>query len=280
MDMTAPDRRYRVLIAKIGLDGHNRGAYVVAHGLRQAGMEVVYTGIRQTAASVAGAAVQEDVDVIGISSMVGAHLSIVKKLRKELEVLRATDIHIVIGGIIPEEDYDLLLSEGVSKIFPPGSDVKEMVQYINSIPENPVWIPEVPGSLTGREIESLHLSGSKCEKCGQIYFPLRRNCPRCMDEEGVRQIPLSDRGTLQSFVVASMAPPGFDVPHAQGYIDLYEDGPRIFSLLTEYGDGSILQIGKEMGLKVIKRGRDEKNRVIVGYRFGPLSQGHVILTGN
>ena len=270
MDMKAPDRRYRVLVAKIGLDGHNRGAYVVSHGLRQAGMEVIYTGIRQTAASVARAAVQEDVDVIGISSMVGAHLSIVKKLRKELKGLKASDITIVIGGIIPEEDYDLLLSEGVVKIFPPGSEVKEMVQYINSIPENPVWMPEVPGSLTGSDIESLHLLGSKCEKCGQTYFPSRRNCPRCMDEEWIRHIPLSDRGTLQSFVVASVAPPGFDAPHAQGYIDLHEDGPRIFSVLTEYGDGSRLQSGREMGLKVIKRGRDEKDRVIIGYRFRPL----------
>ena len=79
MDMKIPERRPRVLVAKIGLDGHNRGAYVVAHGLRQAGMEVIYTGIRQVPSSVDGAAVQEAVDVIGISSMVGAHLSIVTK---------------------------------------------------------------------------------------------------------------------------------------------------------------------------------------------------------
>jgi methylmalonyl-CoA mutase C-terminal domain/subunit len=135
MDMNKPDRRPRVLIAKIGLDGHSRGAYVVAHGLRQAGMEVIYTGIRQTPASVARTAVQEDVDVIGISSMVGAHLSSVKKLTQELEGLKASDIPIVIGGIIPDEDYEQLQALGVRRIFPPGSEVKEIVQYIHSVIE-------------------------------------------------------------------------------------------------------------------------------------------------
>lgn len=135
MDMNKPDRRPRVLIAKIGLDGHSRGAYVVAHELRQAGMEVIYTGIRQTSASVARTAVQEDVDVIGISSMVGAHLSIVKKLTQELEGLKASDIPIIIGGIIPDEDYDQLQALGVRKIFPPGSEVTEIVQYIHSVIE-------------------------------------------------------------------------------------------------------------------------------------------------
>ena len=270
MDMKKPDRRSRVLGTKIGLDGHSRGAYVIAHGLRQAGMEVIYSGIRQTAASVARTAVQEDVDVIGISSMVGAHLSIVRKLRKELEAMKASDIPIIIGGIIPDEDYDQLQALGVRKIFPPGSEVKEIVQHIHSIVEGPLWVPEVPGSLTGKDIEDIHLLGTKCEKCGHVYFPSRRNCPRCMDDRFAKPIPLSDKGTLQSFVVASVAPPGYEIPHAQGYIDLNNDGPRIFSLLMDYGDGSSLYVGAEMGLKVIKLGRDRENRVIVGYRFRPL----------
>ncbi len=139
--MKVSDRRPRVLVAKIGLDGHNRGAYVVAHGLREAGMEVIYTGIRQMPSSVAGAAVQEAVDVIGISSMVGAHLSIVTKLRKELEVLNASDIPIIIGGIIPEEDYDSLLALGACKIFPPGSEVREMVRFIHSLLEGSQRVP-------------------------------------------------------------------------------------------------------------------------------------------
>jgi methylmalonyl-CoA mutase C-terminal domain/subunit len=271
MDMKSPDRKTRVLVTKIGLDGHSRGAYVVATGLRQAGMEVIYTGIRQTPASVARTAVQEDVDVIGISSMVGAHLSIVNKLKKELKVLKASDIPIIIGGIIPEEDYDQLQALGVRKIFPPGAEVREIVQSINSIAEGPSWVPEVPRSFAGRGIEDIHLVASKCDRCGEIYFPQRRNCPRCMDEQHIQQITLSDKGKLQSYVVASVAPPGYEVPHAQGYIDLYDDGPRIFSLLIDYGDGSKLKIGCEMGLKIITLGRDEENRVIVGYRFRPLS---------
>lgn len=136
MDMKKPPRRPRVLVAKIGLDGHSRGIYVVAHGLRQAGMEVICTGIRQTPASVAKTAIQEDVDVIGISSMVGAHLSIVKKLVAELNTLNALDIPVIIGGIIPEEDYDPLRALGVSKIFPPGSEVREIVHYIQSLLED------------------------------------------------------------------------------------------------------------------------------------------------
>lgn len=271
MDMKKPARRPRVLVAKIGLDGHSRGVYVVAHGLREAGMEVIYTGIRQTPASVARTAVQEDVDVIGISSMVSNHLSVVKKLRKELEALKASDIPVIIGGIIPEEDYDLLRGLGVMKIFPPGSEVKEIARYIYSVLEGPMWVPEVPGSLAGKAIEELHLSGSRCERCGQVYFPSRRNCPRCLDDRSIRQVQLSDRGTLQTFVIASMAPPGFDAPHAQGYIDLNDDGPRIFSILTDYGNGSGFKVGCEVGLKIVRCGRDQDNRVIVGYRFRALS---------
>ena len=133
MDVKAGSRFPRVLIAKIGLDGHNRGAQVVAHGLREAGMEVVYTGIRQTPSAVAKAAVQEDVDVIGISSMVGAHLPVIRKLMKELEALKALDIPVILGGIIPEEDYQALQAIGVNRIFPPGAEVQEIVQYINAL---------------------------------------------------------------------------------------------------------------------------------------------------
>jgi methylmalonyl-CoA mutase C-terminal domain/subunit len=133
MAVRASRRIPRVLVAKIGLDGHNRGAQVVAYGLRDAGMEVIYTGIRQIPAAVARAAVQEDVDVIGISSMVGAHLAVMKKLRKELEALNASDIPVIFGGIIPEEDYDHLRALGASAIFPPGSTIQEIVQYINGV---------------------------------------------------------------------------------------------------------------------------------------------------
>lgn len=270
MVMKRSDRIPRVLVAKIGLDGHNRGAQVVAYGLRDAGMEVIYTGIRQTPAAVARTAVEEDADVIGISSMVGAHLPIMKKLRKELEALNASDIPVIFGGIVPEEDYGELKALGVGAIFPPGSEVKEMVQYIHSIAKMDSWVPEVPKSLTGRNIEELHLLGSRCDQCGQVYFPSRRNCPHCLSDKFIKEILLSDQGKLQTFVVASVAPPGYSVPHAQGYIDLSRNGPRIFSILTDYGDGSSLRINCKMVLKIVKLGRDKENRVIVAYRFKPL----------
>jgi methylmalonyl-CoA mutase, C-terminal domain len=128
-----PARRIpRILMAKIGLDGHNRGVYVVAHGLRDAGMEVIYTGLRQTPAEVASAAVQECVDVIGISSMVGAHLSVAKKLRKELETRNSQNIRVILGGVIPEEDYEALHAAGIRKIFPTGTTVKEIAEWIHA----------------------------------------------------------------------------------------------------------------------------------------------------
>ncbi len=139
MDVNRTGRPPRVLIAKIGLDGHSRGAYVIAHGLRLAGMEVIYTGLRQTPAMVAKTAIQEDVDVIGVSSMVGAHLAMVKKLRRELDRLQAGDIPIIIGGIIPEEDYGPLLRSGANQIFPPGTEVREIVQYLRSILKKSAW---------------------------------------------------------------------------------------------------------------------------------------------
>jgi len=270
MVLTAARRKPRVLLAKIGLDGHNRGAYVVAQGLCQAGMEAIYTGLRQKPSAVARAAVQEDVDVIGISSMVGAHVSAVSKLVNELRTLNAEDIRIVIGGIIPEEDYDTLLSMGVSKIFPPGARVDEIAQYIYSILDKPIWIPEVPGSLWGNSINELKLLGTKCEDCGEVFFPARRNCPRCL-HENVRQMPLIDTGILETFAVATVAPPGYEVPHAQGYIELDGLGTRVFSLLEDYEDGASLAIGSRMALKIVKRGKDEEGRDIVGYRFRPLS---------
>ncbi len=268
--MKKTKRRPRVVVAKIGLDGHNRGAYVVAHGLRQAGMEVVYTGLRQTPATVARSAVQESVDVIGVSSMVGAHQTIVRKLKNELQGLNASDIPIMIGGIIPEEDYDKLRAEGASLIFATGTNIAQIVQGIEGLLEGPRWVPEVPGSLIGDHIEDLHLQGGKCDVCGRIYFPFRKNCPQCQDGKPIRSLQLGDKGTLQTFVVASVAPPGYDVPHAQGYIDL-EEGPTIFSLLTDFGDGSKLKLGDRMVLNVITDGMDPDEKTIMAYRFRPES---------
>jgi methylmalonyl-CoA mutase C-terminal domain/subunit len=134
MDMKL-EARTRVVLAKIGLDGHNRGAYVVALGLREAGMEVIYTGIQKTPRGVALTAVQEGADIIGVSSMVGAHLTIVKKLHRELMTAGAVEIPVIIGGIIPEEDYDALYALGVKQIFTPGDTIQNIVRCINALME-------------------------------------------------------------------------------------------------------------------------------------------------
>jgi methylmalonyl-CoA mutase C-terminal domain/subunit len=134
MDMK-PKVKTRVVLAKLGLDGHNRGAYVVALGLREAGMEVIYTGIQKTPKGVALTAVQEAADIIGISSMVGAHLTIVNKLHQELLAAGAVEIPIIVGGIIPEEDYDALYELGVKQIFTPGDTIQDIVHCINALVE-------------------------------------------------------------------------------------------------------------------------------------------------
>lgn len=269
MDVAEVSRKPRALIGKIGLDGHNRGAYVVAHGLSLQGVEVIYTGLRQSASTVARAAVQEDVDVIGISSMVGAHLAIIRKLRSELEKLNALDIPITIGGIIPREDYEALYAMGVQRIFPTGTEVKDIAKYVFSLVTEKEWQCDVPGTLQGVSLQQMSLVGTACSTCGRTFFPKRRNCPFCLDDAGVKNVALPNRGKLQSFVVTRTAPPGYSAPHAQGYVTLGENGPNIFTLLTDY-DEQKLQAGCVMELKCVETRRDEKNEPIIGYRFKPV----------
>jgi len=127
------ERKIRVLIAKPGLDGHDRGAKVVARALRDAGMEVIYTGLRQTPEQIANAAVQEDVDVVGLSILSGAHNAIIPRL---LELLRekqaADDILLVAGGIIPDADIPALKQLGVAEIFQPGTSTQDIVSFIRT----------------------------------------------------------------------------------------------------------------------------------------------------
>src|SRR5207302_8017733 len=124
--------RIRVLVAKPGLDGHDRGARVIAAALRDAGMEVVYTGLRATIPAIAAAAVQEDVDVIGLSILSGAHESICRRLREEL-VRREVQIPIVVGGIIPAADHEKLKALGVSAVFGPESPLDAVVQTVRAL---------------------------------------------------------------------------------------------------------------------------------------------------
>lgn len=126
------NRPIRVLVAKIGLDGHDRGAKVIATALRDAGMEVIYTGLRQTPEMVVQAALQEDVDVIGVSILSGAHLSVFKKLSDLLKQSNMEDVLITGGGIIPEEDIVTLNELGIGKLFTPGTHTGEIVDYIKN----------------------------------------------------------------------------------------------------------------------------------------------------
>ena len=120
----------RVLVAKVGLDGHDRGAKVIASFLRDAGMEVIYTGLRQTAEMVVNSALQEDVDVIGISILSGAHNTVFPKVMNLMKEKGLNDVLLTGGGIIPEKDMKKLNEIGVGKLFPPGTDTKEVVGYI------------------------------------------------------------------------------------------------------------------------------------------------------
>jgi methylmalonyl-CoA mutase C-terminal domain/subunit len=123
-------RTIRVLIAKPGLDGHDRGAKVIARALRDAGMEVIYTGIRQTPEQIAGAAIQEGVDIVGLSSLSGAHNRLFPKVVQLLRERGAADILVFGGGIIPVNDIPALKESGVREIFLPGASTEDIIQYI------------------------------------------------------------------------------------------------------------------------------------------------------
>jgi methylmalonyl-CoA mutase C-terminal domain/subunit len=122
----------RVLVAKVGLDGHDRGIKVVARLLRDAGMEVVYTGLFQTPETVASAAIQEDVDVVGLSMLSGAHLTLAPLVVEALRT-KGSDIPVIVGGIVPSNDLDDLKKAGIAAVFGPGASSDEMVETINRI---------------------------------------------------------------------------------------------------------------------------------------------------
>ena len=125
------ERKIRVLIAKPGLDGHDRGAKVVARALRDAGFEVIYTGIRQTPEMIAEAALQEDVDVVGLSILSGAHMALVPAVQEALKKVGLEDIVLLVGGIIPDEDVEALRKLGVKGVFGPGTSTQEIVDFIH-----------------------------------------------------------------------------------------------------------------------------------------------------
>jgi methylmalonyl-CoA mutase, C-terminal domain len=124
------EKKIRVLIAKPGLDGHDRGAKIVARALRDAGMEVIYTGLHQTADMIVEAAVQEDVDVVGLSLLSGAHMTLFVDVTHLLKKKGMKDVLVVCGGIIPEQDVPKLKKEGISGVFGPGTTCEEIVDFI------------------------------------------------------------------------------------------------------------------------------------------------------
>jgi len=128
--MTARRRPIRILVAKPGLDGHDRGAKVVAAALRDSGMEVIYTGLHQTPEMIAQAAIQEDVDVVGLSILSGAHMTLFPRVRKLLDAAGRQDVLLTGGGIIPPEDMSALESQGTGRLFGPGTPTSDLIKYI------------------------------------------------------------------------------------------------------------------------------------------------------
>ena len=126
------ERKIRVLVAKPGLDGHDRGAKVVARALRDAGFEVIYTGIRQTPQMIVEAALQEDVDVIGLSILSGAHMALAPKIMHEIQQSGMDDIVVLMGGIIPDEDVEALKAMGIKGVFGPGTSTQDIVDFIRA----------------------------------------------------------------------------------------------------------------------------------------------------
>ena len=126
------ERKIRVLVAKPGLDGHDRGAKVIARALRDAGMEVIYTGLRQTPEMIASAALQEDVDAVGISILSGAHNTLCPRIVELLHENGMDDTLILVGGIVPQEDIPILKAKGISEVFLPGTSTEDIVKFINA----------------------------------------------------------------------------------------------------------------------------------------------------
>jgi methylmalonyl-CoA mutase C-terminal domain/subunit len=126
------ERKIRVLVAKPGLDGHDRGAKVIARALRDAGMEVIYTGLRQTPEMIAAAALQEDVDAVGISILSGAHNTLCPRIVDLLRENGMDDTLVLVGGIVPQEDISVLKEKGVSEVFLPGTSTEDIVKFINT----------------------------------------------------------------------------------------------------------------------------------------------------
>lgn len=128
-----PDTKIRVLLAKPGLDGHDRGIKVIARALREAGMEVIYLGLRQTPEQIATAALQEDVDVVGLSILSGAHMTLAPAVRQQLKARDLDDVRLLVGGIIPDADVKALETAGINAVFTPGTPIEKIIETIQGL---------------------------------------------------------------------------------------------------------------------------------------------------
>lgn len=205
------NRKIRVLVAKPGLDGHDRGALVIAQALRDHGMEVIYTGLRQTPAQIAQAAVQEDVDVVGLSSLSGAHRSLFPKVIEELKKRQGDDIPVVGGGVIPSEDIPFLESKGVNKIFTPGTSTELIANYIQEL-INPIY----PNMSEPKKIAHIGIAVNQIDSALPFYVDVLGLTLESIEEvtsEGVKVAflkigesriellePLSDDSPVRSFI--------------------------------------------------------------------------------
>jgi len=146
----SPEKKLRVLIAKPGLDGHDRGARIIARGYRDAGFEVIYTGVHQTPEQIVSAAVQEDVDLVGLSCLSGAHLYLFSEVVKQLRDKGAGDITVIGGGIIPDDDIPKLKEAGIKKVFLPGTPIAEIINWTNKN------VNPVSSAAYSRQSEKIH----------------------------------------------------------------------------------------------------------------------------
>ncbi|MCY0870291.1 MAG: VOC family protein, partial [Firmicutes bacterium] len=195
------ERPIRVLVGKPGLDGHDRGALIVAQGLRDAGMEVIYTGLRQTPAQIAAAAVDEDVDCVGLSSLSGAHMSLFPEVVRELRARGGADILVIGGGVIPREDAQALREAGIAEVFTPGSTIADMAAFIRSrvggaaelAPAGPCVLDHV-----GIAVEDLEAA----IELYTLHFGMRVSVREELKEQGIRAA-FVDSGSAQLELLAS-----------------------------------------------------------------------------
>lgn len=164
-----PMQPIRVLVAKPGLDGHDRGALVVAQGLRDQGMEVIYTGLRQTPEQIVATAIQEDVACIGLSSLSGAHLELFPEIVKLLRAQQADDILVIGGGVIPDEDIPLLKESGVAEIFTPGSSIPQMAEFIRQNIHLRDILEEVPTNPGIQKVDHIGVAVRRIEDALSFY---------------------------------------------------------------------------------------------------------------